>query len=424
MASSNRSQITVESNVLMRRAAWCGVVFALAMVLSILNFMPPIGVQYHVHSKVVVSETRLAQLRDLAIADRGAIKRGEKKRIQLMSVKVLDLAEQEQSADSEPTDEKVVLIEVGTLWSSRCTPERHFTWLSNISRIDPRQLVDVQAASQARSARWELEVAQHYKAQFDYFGGKTSFADETTQGLPSHPLADSPQSNVGNATGTQSNKSATSIRPTFQLASYIESPKSAAVNEQTTSDQAVLKNQSAESESAEDFKLQLDRRITLATEQVKQTEVAWQDAVDRSSGVLQIAGLPVISPRSTSIPFWMAASILVLGLAAGSTAGWFQHRTYSGGTYHALQVAEQLSLDSVPIAGRLVLAKSEHQNAISGSGPTAVARTGRGLTRLAEFALTFWVVVAVARFLLDSVWRDVLINSPLAALGRMLAGMP
>lgn len=423
MASSKRSQIAVESNVLVRRAAWCGVVFALALVLTVLNFMPPIEVQYHVHSKVVVSETRLAQLLELAVADREAVKRGEKKGIQLLSVKVLDLAKQEQSADAEPTEERVVLIEVGTLWSSRCTPERHFTWLKSISKIDPSRLVGVKAARQARFARWELNAAQHYKSQFVYLGEKSQLVDAAAN-TTADALAGSPEPSVANATGVEFKSAIDDKRQTFSLASYSESPESAASIKRAASDEAELNSQVTKSESAKVHERQLNEQIALATEQVKQSEAAWHEAIEQSSGALQIAGLPIIAPRSTSIPFWMAASILVLGLAAGSTAGWFQHRGYSGGTYQADRVAEQLALDSVPIAGRLVLSKLEHQTAISGNSPTAVARAGHGLTRLAEYALTFWVAIAIARFFLDSVWRDVLINSPLAALGRMLAGMP
>ncbi len=352
MASSNRSQTSVESNVLIRRATWCGLVFALAMVLTFLNFLPPVGVQYHVRSKVVVSETRLAQLRDLAMADREAVKRGENKRIQLMSVKVLDLAEQEQSADSEPTDEKVVLIEVGTLWSSRCTPERQFTWLNNISKINPSRLAGANAATQVRLARWELEAAQHYKSQFDYFGEKASLFAESEMDT----TADSPAPGVSNTTVVGSNSAAAGMRPAFQLASFNDLSKTNAVVQRTTIDGAGHNAHAADGELLHNFGRQLNEQVALATEQVRQSEDAWHEAIERSSGVLQIAGLPVIAPRSTSIPFWMAASILALGLAAGSTAGWFQHRSNSGGAYQAEQVAEQLTLNAVPIAGRLILA--------------------------------------------------------------------
>jgi hypothetical protein len=394
LASSNRSQIAVESNVLMRRAAWCGAVFALAVILTFLNFMPPVDVQYHVRSKVVVSETRLAQLREIAVADRDAFKRGVTKPIQLMSVKVLDLAEQEHSIDFAPTQEKVVLIEVGTLWSSRCTSERHFTWLKNISTIDSSRLIKASTAQSARFARWELAAAKHYQSQFVYLSEKSP--------LPTDVAVDHAVEEVKDA-------QATGHRKSFQLASY---------SEPATLD-------AAEGELLpEDFAAQLNEQLTLAQERVAQSEKAWQAELEQSSGTLQIASVPVVAPRSTSIPFWMAASIIVLGLAAGSTAGWFQYRGHSGGTYHARYVAEQLALDSLPIAGRLVLSKSEHQTTIASNGPTNVVRAGLGLTRLAEYALTFWVVIAVGRFFLDSVWRDVLVNSPLAALGRMLAGMP
>lgn len=424
MASSIRSQTAVESNVLMRRATWCGVVFALAMIITFLNFLPPVGVQYHVRSKVVVSETRLAQLRDLAVADREAVKRGEKKPVQLMSVKVLDLAEQEQSVDSEPTDEKVVLIEVGTLWSSRCTPERHFTWLKNISKIDPSRLFGVKAARQVRLARWELEAARHYKSQFVYFGEKDTLVAENAMDTAGDSAADPPETIASNAAMAESDSATAGTRPMFQLASVSGLSKSNVAHQRTAIDESEHIAHAADSELAQDFELQLNEQIALATEQVRKSEDAWLEAIERSSGALQIAGLPVIAPRSTSIPLWMAASILVLGLSAGSTAGWFQHRGYSGGTYQAERVAEQLALSDVPIAGRLVLAKSAHQTSITGSGPTVVVRAGRRLTRLAEYALTFWVVIAIARFFLDSAWRDVLINSPLAALGRLLAGMP
>lgn len=428
MASSNRSQTAVESNVLIRRATWCGVVFALALVLTFLNLLPPVDVQYHVRSKVVLSETRLAQLRDVAMADREAVKRGEKKRIQLMSVKVLDLAEQEQSADSEPTDEKVVLIEVGTLWSSRCTPERHFTWLKNTSKIDPNRLVGIKAATQLRLARWDLEAAKHYKSQFAYLSEKPTHtvdsASNATIAANADLSAGSAEVNANNVGVADSNAIGAGKRQAFQLASYSEPIESSASSERTAGDETSHTSPAANDVRAKDFELQLNEQIALAEERVERSKVAWQEVIDQSSGALQIAGLPVIAPRSTSIPFWMVASILVLGLATASTAGWFQHRSYSGGTYQAERVAEQLALDDVPTAARLVLAKAEHETCISVNGPTVVARAGHRLTRMAEYALTFWVVIAVGRFFLDSVWRDVLINSPLAALGRMLSGMP
>ncbi len=395
MAESNRNELAVESNVLLRRATWCGIVFALAITLTCLNFMPPIAVQYHVRSKVVVSESRLAQLRDLAIADREALQRGVHKRIQLLSVKVLDLADQEQSMGQAATAEQVVLVEVGTLWASRCTSERHFTWLKNISRIDPAKISNSPATVAARFARWELEAARHYQSQFKYQSEKEPIVELETS--------------TQTATNTP--------RQTFQLAGF----------SQTTD---AVSAQAATGSSVEaDFELQLSEQIDVAQEQVKQADFAWQEALEHSSGALQIVSLPIIAPRSTSIPLWMAASILILGLSAGSTAGWLQLRRQSGGACLPMCVAEELQLDSIPLVATLRLPALQGETGAGAAStlqrlPAPLVRVGSRLTRLSEWAVTFWCVLAVTRFFLDSIWRDALIESPLAALGRLMAGMP
>lgn len=442
----------MESNVLMRRAAWCGVVFALAIILTFLNFMPPVSVKYHVRSKVVVSESRLEVLRKQAVADRLAVKQDVEKDILLLSVKILDLAEQEHSADSDPTDEKVVLIEVGTLWGSRCTAERHYHWLNGISKIAPSKLGQASAAQAVRSARWALEAAEHYQAQFAFLAAKEVLPPES-------PVVNANEPNSANSVDTNSvdtnsvdansdvansvdSNSANPGRPrTFQLASYTEASSSSLLDSaasDSTPPATNLPDHSlahivgahaqhagpADVEAERDFELRLNAQVDQAKERLQQAEQIWMEEIDRSSGTLQIAGVPVIASRSTSIPFWMAASILILGLAAGSTAGWCQHRGHSGGAFQASQVAERLALHSLPTAARLVLSKAEHQSNISRTGPLMVARVGHGLTRLGEWGLTFWVLIAASRFFLDSAWRDVLVNSPLAAFGRLLAGMP
>lgn len=440
MANSNCSELAMESNVLMRRAAWCGIVFALAIVLTFLNFMPPVNVKYHVRTKMVVSESRLAKLRELAMADRMAVKQSVAKDILLLSVKVLDLAEQEHSAGSDPTDEKVVLLEVGTLWNGRCTPERHYQWLNDISKIAPNELAQASAARAMRIARWELQAAEHYQSQFDFLAAKEVLPPETTVVNHTESLNDAVHSSA-NAVVTSSAETA---KPrSFRLANYTEAsstdmstPKlptvghsapASATDISTLASLASVQQTDPGQTAAEDdqqFEQQLMAQVNLAKQRFQQAEMDWMAEIDRSSGTLQIASVPVIAPRSTSIPFWMAASILVLGLATASTVGWCQHRGHSGGTFHARQVADQLALHSLPTAGRLVLCKLEHESTISRAGRLSVARVGQYLTRLGDWGLTFWVAIAVSRFFLDAAWRDVLINSPLAAFGRLLAGMP
>lgn len=408
MALSNRSEIALESSVLMRRATWCGIVFALAMILTALNFMPPIRVEYHVHSKVVVSETRLMQLRKLAVADRQAVQRGERSRIQLMSVKVLDLAEQPESVGSQPNADKVVLIEVGTLWRHRCTPERHFTWLSNISKVDPSQLSTAQAAQESRFARWNLQAAKHYHSQHLYLSDKQPLLDE----LPPSDVAANQASRGFQLASyrhpTSADEAASATQPAHHLATSAYQPDA---QQQGTNEQS----------NPNDVELQLKDQIQLAEDQLKRANEQLVTERDRMSGTLQIAGLPLIAPRSTSIPFWMAASILILGLATGSTAGWFHFRAQSGGIHDPVQVAEQLALDNIPIAGFLVLQDFNTSPTASGQ---LIRNGGRRMGRISEWILSGWIVIALTRFFFDSIWRDVLVHSPLAALGRMLTGMP
>ncbi len=394
LADPNRNERVAQPGALVRQATWCGIVFAVAILLTFLNFLPPVDIKYHVRSKVVLSESRLEQLRELAISDRAAVKAGENKRIQLMAVRVLDLAKQEASVGVSETEDKVVLVELDTLWASRCTTERHYTWLKNISKSDKPRLINSKVAQAARSARWDLAAAQHYQQQNNYLASKTPLLEDTPQ---------------------------TSERTTFQLASFTKPETNTEVNSGNGGSEILSGNA--------DFGLQLSDQVEQAKERVKQVEREWQLAIEQASGVMQVASVPVIAPRSSSIPFWMAASILILGLASGSTAGWFQHRNQSGGAYAASEVADRLAVDGIAIAGILSL-ELDHDDSTdwidaAGRGASSAGRqAGRRLTNLSEWAVSFWAVIAMSRFFLDSAWRDVLVDSPLAALGRLMSGMP
>jgi hypothetical protein len=86
-------------------------------------------------------------------------------------------------------------------------------------------------------------------------------------------------------------------------------------------------------------------------------------------------------------------------------------------------------MECVPIAARLELHCDDEQavdwvESATRGATQAGRRTGRRLTQLSEIALGFWTVLLLTRFFLDSMWRDVLISSPLAALGRLMVGMP
>ncbi|MCA9132191.1 MAG: hypothetical protein KDA45_03520 [Planctomycetales bacterium] len=400
MAKSNGSELASESTLLMRRATWCGIVFALAVLLTALNFVPPIHVHYRVRSQVVVSASRLGQLREQAIADREAVRSGQLKAAQLMTVKVLDQADQDSKVEGLKKSGNVLLVQIDSLWLDRSTPQEHYDWLRAVTQIDARQVADDGLARQARLARWELQAAQHYQRRHEFLKDKLPLAAEEV---------------------------ASDQRGTFELASY-STPLSPSA-EKTGEGSTRLVSHTASPESSATLERQLREQLQRAEQNSQRSELAWQKRLEQSSGVLQLASVPVQEPRSTSIPLWMVASILILGLAAGSTAGWLQMRLQSGGAYEATFVAERLALDGIPVVGKIELpgdpaSRADWLEATSRRASQVGRQTARRLTQLGEGALAFWVVLMAARFLLDSIWRDVLLASPLAALGRLMSGMP
>jgi hypothetical protein len=136
-----------------------------------------------------------------------------------------------------------------------------------------------------------------------------------------------------------------------------------------------------------------------------------------------------IRPYCGSIPVWVAFSLLVVGLAFGGSLGWLQLRLHSGGVYDPAEVSQQLSGRGLPIAG-VVRISSDQLDAsdwveLAGQQASdASRRGGRNLILLGECLIGFWYLLIAYRLVFDSLWRDALWASPLAALGRLLAGMP
>ena len=62
LARSAQADLAVESHLLMRRATWGGIVFALGILLTALNLVPPVDIHYRIISQAVVSNARLVQL--------------------------------------------------------------------------------------------------------------------------------------------------------------------------------------------------------------------------------------------------------------------------------------------------------------------------------------------------------------------------
>lgn len=370
----------------MRRSTWCGIVFALAVLITVLNFLPPIGIHYQVQSELVVSEVRLAQLRQRAKADRLQQKQGVQQPIQLLSVAVLDLAAGENSPSGAPRDKQVMLVKIVSRWDRRCDNQTHYDWLQSVTSKPESSIADDISSEQLRLAKWELEAALHYQSQHQFLT-RRSPTEATASAAP---------------------------RRTFELASYSTTPSGQPGQNVDAKEDALS--------------IQLNEQVARAEQRVRQAEQACLNQAAADAGLLQIASVPMMAPRSTAIPWWMSASVIILGLSAGISAGWFQHRLQSGGIFTAQAVAQELAEDGIPTVGHVDLKSNDVPStwteAAANGARIAGRKTAARLLRLSEWVVMSWAVLIIARFFLDSVWRDMFISNPLAALGRILLGMP
>ncbi len=385
--SQATSQNPGDSRLLLRRAVWCGTVSALAVLLTFLNIFPPFDVRYEVRTEVVVSADRLAQLQQHV--DSGAAGATEPARgntmVRLTDVHVLDLADTALVNATE--QDELMLVEVHTEWSKRYSDSEHRQWLEQLTSGSDVGAGDSDTERQLRLAEWEQAAAEHYLARHDFLsrpGPKRANSDGRTFQLAAGPS-----------------------RPQAQLAGHVSSSES----------------------NPADVRNELEERLHLASQWTRETEVAFRDRVEQSSGMIRLAGQPDIETDSGSIPVWIVFSIVVLGLSTGSVCGWAQWKLQSGGAYLPSRVAEQLALEGIPVAGEVVIPddqidRQDWVGLASTRAGEASRRTGRNLIWLAEVWLGLWIVLIGARLLTDPMWRGLLWDSPLAAFGRTLIGLP
>lgn len=391
-APSKRSVGDAGSPRLIKRAAWCGVVFALVVLITTLNLMPPVGIRYQVRSEILLSESRFTALQETAERDLQDRVDGAQKYVCLTRVSLLDESESSSSSAFQ-TGERVLLVEVRTEWAGAFSEQHYQSWLAEATRAEVQLPEAESIAKEGRLARWELAATKHYLERESFVG--------------------KPQQNVE------------SSRTSFTLASTGANRTPAQLASQTTlashADDGAFGLELTEP-------LDLSEQVRAAELRVEKVDQAWQELSAKQAGVLELAHRPELRAKSSTIPMWMAASVLILGLATGAAAGWFQHRLESGGAHDPDRVAAELALDGLPIAGEVPVAGySQAENWIDRAGHSVVS-TGRmiarHLTRLSEWALWCWVYMIALRLVADPMWRGVLFESPLAALGRVLTGLP
>lgn len=171
-------------------------------------------------------------------------------------------------------------------------------------------------------------------------------------------------------------------------------------------------------------------------DQVRTLQTRFEDLSHKSlyeqnlvAGKVEITDGPKIQPHCRPTPAWLSFSVLALGLASGLSAGWLHLRLQSGGVFDPEEVAAQLSRTGLPEVARVDLGTDKVEAtdwlALAGQRASTAGRTsGRNLILLGESMLAVWCFVILGRICFDPLWRSLVLDSPLGALGRLLAGMP
>ncbi len=390
MAESNPDALSADSSTLIKQSVWCGAVCALAVVLTSLNMYPPVNVQYRVNARVVVSQPRLEQLKAVLERDRKVIASGRLRYVQLYKLNLLD----------EVKNDGLLLVELESLWTGRASATHIEAWLSTVTKSDPRKLVNSAEAREERYARWQAETAKHYLKYHQYVCAATRTSPAANASLASSSSGDANNGKVpakfATLSGGDAPVAATPVSGQLEFADPVVTEKK-------------------------------------LTESVKQAEAvagkakqSFSKALERHAGAIELVGTPRVRSKTSRIPTWMSASVVILAMAAGAIASLLQYRAHSGGAYDPEFVAKQLAIDGLPVVAALQLAPLGPGTASRSNGFVTAIKNAAGLhlRNLGEGLLTIWCVTITCRILFDPLWRTVAIESPLAAFGRLVTGMP
>lgn len=360
-------------------ALWCSAVCALAVLLTTLNLLPPVEVQYKVRSQIIVAQPRLEKLQNLLASDRKLLATGQLKYAQLTNLKVL--------GDSGNKD-NLLLMEIDSLWTGRTSKEHVQAWLGVVTKADTRSVQDTEAAKLGRFARWQMEATQHYQQHHQHVLEHQAAAETS-------------------ATLAASSSSTPTV--SFASSTYSKPPVHTVAN--TTSTDLV------------ESKLQLTESFQEAEVAVEQSIGKLQEEVERYSGPLELTGKTTIKSISTRMPRWMVGSLMILALATTAISSWLFMRQNAGNDFDPSHVAQQLAASGLPVLEEIQLSNSPNT-----PSPKATRKlfglSGEWLLLIGERVLTVWCCIIFLRILCDPLWRGILFESPLAAFTRLLSGMP
>lgn len=372
-----RIDLDRHSRQIRRRAIWCGIVFALAVLFTVLNCLPPVSIRYEVAGNVLLDSRRVEGLvRNLKRATQGTDS------ARLQDFQVLDRTRPEPtSATANPP---WIFLNIQSLWNQRCDVDKFEAWIDELTRKEEPSVPDPHLADSLRMAQWELVVAEHYRHHHEFLAS-TALASESASGQPSSA---------------------------FQL---VATPI-------RTNDASLLMEDSQIQQGLNDLVLAASNRVDdLQTEANSRIE----SKLGKINGVDRLT----VTARAERIPLGIAVSVIVVGLATGASAGLVHLRLQSGGAYNPQDVVQLLESSGLKTVAEIQLPADQIESSdwleiASRQAASAGRKTARNLIALSEWALGFWCVLIVARFTFDPLWRSILADSPLAAFGRLLSGMP
>jgi len=395
-----RGAAPLHDQSLLTTSVWCGLVFSVALVLTAINMMPPTPVGYRVSSQVIASPQRLDVLKRYLLSHSVGDVATRPDEPRLLGIKVLGNHAETNSSQHRAHHEPLMLVEVRSLWPSRTDSERVHHWLNKLSEPDQRVISQVDAANAERFARWEMQAAEHYLKHFRHT--RRRYVEQDAQ-----ELADASVGGTGELVSTADG-------PPARFASLATTP----------APEAALRASAA---GSEDIEARLVQQLEQATAREQSATAAVQEQALKVSGILSLAGSARVRAQPGRTATMTVLSILVLAFAGGAIGGWTHHRAQSGGIFHAAEVARNMDVLGLPTLGVIHIASASLQTAT-----TEVHRRVSSFRRwamkkslsLTEMVVLFWCMAIAIRLVLDPLWRTMLWDNPLAALGRLFIGLP
>ncbi len=374
-----RIDLNAYSRQIRRRAIWCGVVSGLAVLFIVLNVLPPVHIRYVVSTNALIDPVRVDGLvRNLKRAT------STTDSTRLLDFKVLDRPIAGANVGAQFESSPLIFLNVQSLWNQRCLPVEVESWIDQVTRQPVSISSEIQLSKSIRMADWELKAARHYRDH---------------HAMTARSPAEEADSSTDQSTA-------------FRLVAS-ENASFAA----------------EEPSNARDASSELENDVQTAATRLSQLRASAVSMVQTRLGKINLVDDCTLTTRPDRIAWWMAVSVIIVGLAAGASAGLVHLRLQSAGVYNPQDVVDLLATAGLDVATKLRLPADQIESTdwveIAGRQVAGTARrTARHLIALSECVLGLWCLAIAARFALDPLWRSLLFDSPLAAFGRLVSGLP